>query len=66
MVRVAKVDCTDKARGGGGELCTDFKIRGVPTVYFFAPGEEGFYKYSGERSVQGLEDWYEGRMWLSM
>ena len=52
---VAKVDCTTEY---GKSLCSDFEIRGYPTIYYLPAEPEyngNFYKYESQRSLEGLE-----------
>lgn len=55
-LNVGKVDCTTDE---GKPLCSDYEIRGFPTVLFF-PAEEGlndrYFTYEGMRSLEDLED----------
>jgi protein disulfide-isomerase-like protein len=55
-LNVGKVDCTTDL---GKPLCSDYEVRGFPTVLFFPAGEDlndRYYKYEGMRSLSDLED----------
>lgn len=59
-VNVAHVDCTSEF---GKPLCSQFEIRGYPTLYYF-PAEEDkqgtFLKYKDQRSLEALESFVNG------
>lgn len=54
-LNVAKVDCTTD---NGKALCSEYEVRGYPTLLYFPTqvDENGkYYKYSGQRSIDHLE-----------
>ena len=65
-MNVAKVDCTSAE---GKPLCTDFGVKGYPTLLFFPPGKHtsgdstSYFKYKGARDLQSLEKFSVGAGW---
>lgn len=65
-MNVAKVDCTSTQ---GKPLCTDFGVKGYPTLLFFPTGNHvsgdstNYFKYKGSRDLQSLEKFSLGDGW---
>ena len=54
-VKIAKVDCTTDR-----DICTQYGIRGFPTLKLFRDGEV-FLDYSGDRDQKALEKFIESK-----
>ena len=61
-LNIARIDCTDNK---GYDICSDFGIRGYPTLLYMPEGQNKSYKYSGMRSVEGFESWVANKKWQS-
>ena len=58
-VNVARVDCT----AAGKVLCTEFAIRGYPTLLYFPEGGSVYHTYKGQRTVEAFQEWLEMEGW---
>ena len=56
-VNVASVNCTTKP---GYELCSNFGVRGMPTMLFMPNDDNKYYKYEGNRDVESLTRFAQG------
>jgi len=54
-VLIGDVDCTDS----GESLCTEFEIRGYPTIKYFLDGDSEGEQYQGGRDFDSLKSFVE-------
>ncbi|EGG24570.1 disulfide-like protein [Cavenderia fasciculata] len=49
VANYAKVDCTQEK-----SVCSQFKVRGYPTLMYFTDNGKSYYEYQGERKIESF------------